>query len=489
MGKISIIFNLFKFLFCFALVGLGVWYMSQALGGTSISYININTFADAIGAGGDAATPAGCFMCSYISDLFDILSKTAEGFWTKIIGKLWLVMALGFGLYVAISAIKLMFEAMQKSAKFDSGERKIEIKSWLDGLWKNGARILVVGVLLGIIGGGGTQSLKIITNITATPILYVGVAFGEMATRNNAIAPCSGDNANQIFSTENEILSPVFKPFLCVVSNVNTVVLAGAAGGLALMNYSFLGLDFGGGVLTWVAGLALVLMFLYLGFNIFFQILSIMFKLIFVILFLPLLLAAAAFEKIWAKASGLLNKSIDMLVSAAIKTLAVTLKVVILFGVVSYSADMFFPGPVDGFTSILPKLVRTENAEMDEQALYIMNVFKKCEDKANNSDNFEQTYVECFNEERSQLPERYKDAFDFMDDGWSFLSIMLFIFVLYIIAISPKVDQLLPDAKTEPNEKDGLDFGAMLKGYSKSALKNVNKLYGNIKSKALERAK
>ena len=488
MIKIKIIFFVVKLLFCLALVGLGVWYMSNALGGTSISYISVNTFADAIGGGGDTSTTTGCFMCSYISDLFNILGKSAEALWTKIIEKLWLVMVLGFGLYVAISAIQLMFEAMQKSTKFDSAERKIEIKPWLDGLWKNGVRVLAVGILLGAIGAGGTQSLKLVANVTATPILYMGATLGAMATNTSSIAPCQAFSLDEEASSS-DVLAPVFQPFLCVVSNINTIVLAGAAGGFALMNYSWIGLGMGGGVLTWVAGLALVLMFLYLGFNLFFQILSIMFKLIFVILFLPLLLAAAAFEQIWAKASGLLKKSIDMLVSAAIKTLAVTLKVVILFGIVWYVADMYFPGPIDGFTTILPQVAGQQNNQADGQALYVMNVFKRCEERANSSDNFKDTYLECFNAERSNLPAQYSTAFDFMDDAWAFLLMMAFIFILYIHAISPKVDQLLPDANTQPNEKDGLDFGAMLKGYSQSAFKGVKKVYGDIKSKALERAK
>ena len=47
-------------------------------------------------------------------------------------------------------------------------------------------------------------------------------------------------------------------------------MLAGAAGGFAMMNYAWL--DMGGGAFTWLAGLSLVLMFLIIGFDLFFQI-------------------------------------------------------------------------------------------------------------------------------------------------------------------------------------------------------------------------
>lgn len=507
--------------------------MSSALGGASISYVNLNTFADAIGAGGgDLSTTNGCFMCSYIEDLFIILGDASITLWDKIIGKLWIVMALGFGLFVMISGIQHVYDAMQQSVKIDSAEKKIDIKSWLDKLWKNGARIMVVGIILGGISAGGTHSLKAIANITATPILYLGAELGAMATQINGVATCGGTDAEQLFSTENNVLAPVFKPFMCVVRNVNAVVMAGAAGGFALMNYSWMGVDrnsgsrvaasmaggtavaavtgfspvglalgagavavtagaeYGGNVITWVAGLALVLMFMYLGFNLFFQILSIMFKLIFVILFMPLLLAAAAFEKIWSKAAGLLKKSIDMLVSAAVKTLAVTLKVVILFGIVFYVADMFFPGPVDGFTAILPPLAGQSSTNLASREHAIMNVFKKCEAEAKPSDESnKEAYIACFNRERARVESAHDGAFDFMDDGWDFLLMMIFIFMLYLYAIEPKVDKLLPEANSGSNDKDGLDFGAMLKGYMKTGTKGVGNIYGKIRDIALERAK
>ena len=58
-------------------------------------------------------------------------------------------------------------------------------------------------------------------------------------------------------------------------------MLAGAGGGFSLMNYAWMGM--GGGAITWVAGLALVIMFLIIGFNLFFQVLSVVMKLIFLI--------------------------------------------------------------------------------------------------------------------------------------------------------------------------------------------------------------
>ena len=67
-----------------------------------------------------------------------------------------------------------------------------------------------------------------------------------------------------------DILNPIMQPFMCVMGNINSVMLAGAAGGFALMNYAWL--DLGGGAFTWLAGLVLVLMFMIIGFDLFFMV-------------------------------------------------------------------------------------------------------------------------------------------------------------------------------------------------------------------------
>ena len=69
---------------------------------------------------------------------------------------------------------------------------------------------------------------------------------------------------------------------------------------------------------------------------------------------MPLLLAAAAFEKVWKLADKLTDSALTMLIDSAITILKISLKICIIYGVVYFSADSMFPGPVDGFTTILP---------------------------------------------------------------------------------------------------------------------------------------
>ena len=178
-----------------------------------------------------------------------------------------------------------------------------------------------------------------------------------------------------------------------------------------------------------------------------------------------------------------------MLVSAAIKTLAVTLKTVILFGIVGYVSDMYLPGPVDGFTSVLPPLAGLAPNNLDSRNMSIMNVFKTCEERASASSDFKETYLECFEQERGTVEAAYPDAFDFMDIPFDFVLMMMFVFFLYLYAVEPKVDKLLPDGNAKPNEKDPLDFSAMIKGYGKMGVSGISGAYNKVKDIFLKGAK
>ena len=229
---------------------------------------------------------------------------------------------------------------------------------------------------------------------------------------------------------------------MCVIGNINSVMLAGAAGGFALMNYAWL--DMGGGAFTWIAGLALVLMFLIIGFDLFFQILSVVFKLVFLIIFLPLLLAAAAFEQTWKLADGVVKNAINMLVKSAVQIVGITLKVLVIYATVSFAADEYFPGPNDGYSAILPPMMGQTVQNPDAQTLSVMEVFSTCEQVALTDGEMDaEKFKNCFTARRAEVERKYPGAFDFMSDGWDFLLLMFGLFLLYFYVVQPKIDGIL----------------------------------------------
>jgi hypothetical protein len=342
-------------------------------------------------------------------------------------------------------------------------------------------RVLIAGALIGALNWSGTSTLKVVTNVTVTPVMYLGSTLSMMATGVISGAKCE---MPEMTDKAEDILTPVLHPFMCVIGNLNTVMLAGAGGGFALMNYSWLDLNEKvGGVFTWIAGLALVIMFLVIGFDLLFQILSVFFKLIFIIIFMPLLIAAAAFEQVWSLAKGLLNSAVDILLKSVINILRISLKITIIYAVVYFAADQFYPGPEDNFTSILPPLISTVKPEnMDAQTMSVMNVFSTCEKVSLiNGEMDKEKFTACFKTQKNLVEQKYPGAFDFMDDGFDFLLFMLGVFMLYFWIVSPRIDKLIGS-----EDKESFDYGQWVKDAGKTVYNMPVNIYTKVRDKMKE---
>lgn len=469
--KAKLISMAIRFIMGAIALGLGIWYMSSALSGAALTYTSVDNFMNAIGAGDNIASANGCFLCGYIAELFSVIGNAAEMFWTAMLDNIWILLAIGFGIFLVVYSAQYIFDAAKKTATLDTKEKKLEFAAWFDKVWRQGARVMLVGVLLGMMGMGGTNALRTISNMTIRPVLYVGAELSMMASGVTDATQCSATDVQT-----DEILNPILQPFMCTMGNLNSVMLAGAAGGFALMNYAWLGM--GGGAFTWIAGLALVIMFLVIGFDLFFQVLSVIFKLVFIIIFLPLIIAAFAFEGTWKLAGGVVGNAVDMLVKSAVQIVAISLKILIIYATVSFAADEYFPGPNDGYSAIMPPLMGRSVENPDAQTLSVMNVFATCErvglaDGEMDADKFK----DCFTAQRAMVERQYPGAFDFLDDGFDFLLIMLFMFVLYFFAISPKVDAMLGKGS-----KEQFDFGAWSRDLGKKIWGAPQQIFDKIAS-------
>ena len=465
-------------------LGIGIWYLSSSIGGASLSYTSMDLFMKQIGAeNGDIASVNGCFLCFYIGELFATLGRATEMFWIAIVQHLWILMAIGFGIFIIFHTISYLnkFANSNVVKNLTQSEPKFVFSKWFEKVWKTGLRVMIAGALIGAIGWSGTGVLKTTTKIIVEPVMYLGTTLSMAAT--NAISNTKCDMVDITETKDDNPLTPVLQPFMCVMGNLNTVMLAGAGGGFALMNYSWLGL--GGGLFTWLAGLTLVIMFLVIGFDLLFQVLSVIFKLIFVIIFMPFLIAAAAFEQVWSLAKEVFNSAINMLINSAISILKISLKIVIMFAVVYFASDAYYPGPTDGFTAIMPPLFGELTPENpDAQTMSVMNVFKTCEQVSIiNNEIDKDKFVSCFKTQKSLVEARYDNAFNFMDDGFDFLMFMIGVFFLYFWVVSPKVDAMLG---TDKENKEQFDYGQWIKDFGKTAYNAPGQIYTKIRDKMKE---
>ncbi len=473
--------------------GVGIWYVSSALGGESLSYTSIGMFLTQIGVkNGDIASANGCFLCNYITQLFDVIGNATEMFWNGLLNNLWIVISIGFGVFIIIHTVNYIHEQATSKAvtNLDKTEPKLDFKKWFEKVWKTGVRVLIAGALLGAINLSGTNTLKMVTKVVVHPVMYVGSMMSMATTQIVNHAKCDLTSVDTGMAGA-DILTPVLKPFMCIMGNLNAVMLGGVGGGFALMNYSWM--DMGGGLFTWISGLGLVILFLIIGFNLIFQVLNVIFKLVFIIIFMPLFIASYAFEEVWSMAKGLITNILDVLVNSAVDILRISLKVCIIYALAYYSADAFFPGPVDGFTTIMPPLLTkdfTENINRqqiswkseDTKAMSIMHVFSECEsvsvvDGKMDKDKF----ITCFNTQRSVVENRYPGAFEFMDNGFEFLIFMTGIGLLYFWVISPQIDKLIGDSS---KDKLKFEFGTWVQDVWKMIFGAPGKFVNYIRGKA-----
>nr|MBQ0090945.1 hypothetical protein [Candidatus Enterousia merdequi] len=220
-----------------------------------------------------------------------------------------------------------------------------------------------------------------------------------------------------------------------------------------------------------------------IGFNLFFQILSVIFKLIFIIIFMPLMIGAAAFEQVWGLAKGVMNSAIKILIDSAVNILKISLKITITYAVVYFAADNFYPGPEDGFTSILPPLLNDgTQINTDAKTMSVMNVFSTCEQVSLvNNEIDKEKFVSCFKTQRNVVEATYPDAFDFMDDGFNFLLFMFGVFFLYFWVIEPKINALIGS-----ESKESFDYGKWVKDFGKTAYNAPVNIFMKVRDKMKE---
>jgi len=229
----------------------------------------------------------------------------------------------------------------------------------------------------------------------------------------------------------------------------------------------------------------LVIMFLVIGFDLVFQVLNVIFKLIFIIIFMPLMIAAAAFEQVWKLAEKVMSGAIEMLINSAISILKISLKIIIIYAVVYFATDTFYPNPADGFTSILPPLLgKITPQNQTAKTAAVQKVFTTCEQVSLHDGEIDKNeFKRCFDTQKTVVESKYEHAFDFMNNGLDFLLFMIGVFFLYFWVVSPEVDKLLNMSK---EGKEDFNYGQWIKDFAKTTYQAPGKIFNAVRDKIKE---
>ena len=403
------------------LFGTGFWYLSKSIGGSGLPYVSEKRFLESIGACKDGicdiASANGCFLCPYVQRLFAGLGKATEVLWSAIINHTWIVLVVGLIVFMLWKAYEVIRDANKENATLGTDKRELPFGKWFDAIKGQAIRVMVVSAILGVAGAGGVDTMRGVANTIIYPVMSVGTALSMATSGMNEGATCEIPAED----SENHAISGIGNSFMCIIGNLNAVVLSGATSGFAMMNLAWLGpgVGIGGGLLTWIAGLILVLVFMSIGFGIMFEILNVVFNLVFVIVFLPLFVASFAFENIWAIAKSVSGKALEMLVKTAVRVVGITLRVMIISSLISFAQG--------------------ETMSSNPAAEYA--IFEKCERESviEGGEINKAAYIRCFKAEVASTP----GAFAKLGNGWEFLTMMLFVFLTYYVLIDGKLRKII----------------------------------------------
>lgn len=422
------------------LLGIGIWYLHSSIGGASMPYVSLPRFLQSIGAceNGvcDIASANGCFLCPYVQKLFFVIGKSTEVLWDAIINHTWILMVFGLVVFMFWKAYDVINTSNKENASLGTGGRKLDFQLWFKDVKDLFIRVVLIAALLGAVNLGGRETLQGTANVVVYPVMHVGTSLAMAATGIGESAVCGGENVLQ-----NGPMQSVAQSFLCVIGNLNAVILSGASSGFAMMNFAWMGM--GGGLFTWLGGLAVVLLFLYIGFNVMFKVLNVVFNLVFIIVFLPLFLASLAFEKVWKTAGDIFSGGLGILAKTSVRVIGITIEIMILSSLVTFSMEKTMSSDVVAETAIIEKcesVSANANGEIDKNV-----------------------YVSCFKTERLTHPE----AFRYLDNGWDFLIMMIFIWCVYRFLIDQKLQAII-----DTSDKGAyFNFGNGLKEIGVQAIK------------------
>jgi hypothetical protein len=429
------------------IIGVVAYYFSS-LSGAQLNFSSLTSFLQSTGAcTGDTCDISGangCLLCGQITELINAIGITSGTLFSAIASHLWILLVLGFAIYMIVSAFQTMKESLDNAIGKDGeisdkqNDIKFDYTGWWNKLWKLGLRVAIVGMILGAISSNTIGIARTLNEITIKPIMQLGAGISmKLANVPDQMCDMTMSENEKTTIAENNIITPdTIKPMMCVSGLINTVSIAGASGGFVMMNLAWMQ----GEYVLWFLGLLLVIFFAFYGLKLFFELMNVVFQVIFYIIYTPVIIASFAFNGVWPIMKNISSGVIKNLTQLAINMIAITLKIVIFYSIIQFAADKYYPGPVDGYNSIFPPEIlqnqTAASASTSDTKPQIANVMMKCEiaSKENGVIN-EEKFKSCWKSEEKKNPA----AFEFLKHPLDFILMLLFLMLFYFYAVESRL--------------------------------------------------
>lgn len=320
-----------------------------------------------------------CWSCSIFSNFLDLLGDASARLYIYLSDISWLLIIFGYAVWI--------LNYLYKGIVID---QNLDFKQMFKDAVKKIITISIVSVaLFGFSAGESSKETYLkkmvgtIVDNTFVPIFKMGMGIsGEIfkvsvGTGSDKFNLCNklyypkykgvdntnyGDNKNGLLSRE------LKEDILCFVNHVNIVYLSAMTAGANMLSQawhdwlssfgnrpSLLGDS--------IAGLCMVVIFFLMYILVPFSLIDIVFTLGILVVFLPIIIASYAYQDV----ERVKNFSKNALLSVwriAFYMVMYSIFLSIVYSSFLYIADMYYPGPLDGFTYLFPSFMYDANPDI-----------------------------------------------------------------------------------------------------------------------------
>jgi hypothetical protein len=311
-----------------------------------------------------ATDPSTCWVCDLFSRLLDMMGGLALKVFVLVSSTVWTLTVVAFALWLLMYVYRKIL--IEHDGSVDELFREVVKKVIV---------ISMIGVAINIADATVLRnSAKMIFDNTAVPIIKMGVGTGGRIIETPicqklSYPPAYGDG---MFTQD------VKDDLLCFMNSVSIAFSSAITAGANMVHFSVGALPNPAAFLDMLGGVAMVVIFFLLLLKIPLVMIDIIFTLGVLMGMTPVMLAGYAYED----TKGFSNTGFKALWGIAFYMIMYCVFLGIIYSSFVYIGDMYYPGPLDGFTYLFPDFIYDDMVGSRSADIRASAYFRQCFDAA-----------------------------------------------------------------------------------------------------------
>lgn len=331
----------------------------------------LDDWLSGLGYGGtNVGSGAICWSCGIFSIFSDVFFYMGNYFQTFLLDLARAFLFIATTVWILYTKVfKIFQDIVFNKAGLDPS---FNPKSFYEDIIKQIIKVMLVLSALTVVRSADVMKYVVM------PIMSVGTGTASMMMNSDVCSKMT-DLKNLQYSKGGEKIyeDEVSKELFCYIASFDAMMLSGVSAGKTLvLTSSFL-------TPGWFLGAIFTVLMFFLYITIPFQLIDIVFDIGLILIFLPFMILAYAYENIFQNKFP--NKAIGMLKEISLKLIIFSISLTMMYLSLFKMADYYFPKPADNFSVIFPNYFVFKgdenganfrgNSEMEREAV---SFFKDC---------------------------------------------------------------------------------------------------------------